>query len=429
MRPKNNKKSHISSSASHNGATNRLEARPKAKPMGLMQIYLLTTVIVSVFMLMVQMRIVDNHVVELSSSYLSSSSISVLHEAMDLSAATPKRDKCEDITADEDLKPILRILCKGGYDISENSKEVDRSLLPKWSAITAMYGPPKILGLETCPIFRNKTYPENRHVAPAGMFNTGTNLLSELIRDNCNFTDLKPKHRMRYQVPWGKHIPFRYRGKHDTGLPKFNGMVHSDTLPVVAVRDPYTWMQSMCLQPYAAQYDHDKSKCPNIVPYESDIEAHPRFAKMKYIPVNVKYDKEIRIKYESMAHFWNEWYSDYIRFENDNKTMVSPLDFPFIVVRMEDLIFHADTVIPIMCECGGGKLKDGGVKRVTKIANGYNHAVDTSTGEKSGLIRSVIKYGNTTRRRKGYPQFQLQAARDVLDPRLMQVFGYSFEKP
>lgn len=431
MALKTNNTTHRSTSAFHNMAASREEGKT-VKPMGLMLIYLLMMVIISVFILMIQMHVVDNHVVEISS--LSSSPFSVIHNSLDLPERPSTTNKtqvsgsCEDIDdPDEELKPILKILCRGGYDISENSKEVDRSLLPKWSNIMAAYGPPRIFGLETCPIYRNKVHPSKRLVAPAGMFNTGTNLLHTLILSNCDFSNLHDR-KMIYQVPWGKHVPFRYVAEHKSPSKRFEHVDSSDTLAIVMVRDPYTWMQSMCLQPYGARYDHDKSRCPNIVPYKSDIEAHPRYGKMKYIPVRVQYDKT-RLKYDSMGHLWSEWYLDYIKFQADNKTMVSPVDFPFLMLRMEDLVFHAETVIPIMCECGGGKMKEGGIKQTSTIANGYNHAVNTSSGINSGLIRSVIKYGNITRRRKGYPDFQLQAAKEVLDPRLMELLGYSYEEP
>mgnify|MGYP000347094020 CR=1 FL=1 len=118
-----------------------------------------------------------------------------------------------DESADEDLKPILKILCRGGYDVSKTSTTIDRSVLPKWSEILDFYGPPKILGLETCSLFRKNTKQEDRHVAPAGLFNTGTNLLDNLIDDNCDFknTNVNKKELMTYEVPWGKHIPFSKR--------------------------------------------------------------------------------------------------------------------------------------------------------------------------------------------------------------------------
>lgn len=414
----------------------------REKPMGLMRIYMVVLVTVAAAMLLVQMHIMENHVIESNNSmFLSAPSPKSPRTKITKKPIVPKKGKkdCDSIVdsdedADEDLKPILKILCRGGYDVSKTSTTVDRSVLPKWSEILDFYGPPKILGLETCSIFRTNTKQEDRHVAPAGLFNTGTNLLDNLIDDNCDFknTNVNKKELMTYEVPWGKHIPFSNRYNHTAWSKnnRYHGMDPSNSLPVLAVRDPYTWMQSMCKQPYAAQFDHSKSSCPNIVPYESDIKAHPRFGSMKYIPVWVKYDKSNGIvkRYESLGHLWNEWNSEYIKFQEHSNAMASPTDFPFIVVRLEDLTFHGQTVIPQICECAGGTVRNNGqIRQHAKIANGHNHAVDTSSGEFSGLLRSVIKYGNITRRRDGYPDFQLEAAKEVLDPRLMELLGYPYQ--
>ena len=407
--------------------------------MGRIRNYFLLSVTVATVMLSVQMHIVENHVFDSNPSMLrfeqwekESGNIRATNKA-----SVPKNGKksCDEIVdddqdADEDLKPILKILCRGGYDVSKNSETVDRSILPKWSEILDFYGPPKILGLETCSIYRNKVKQQARHVAPAGLFNTGTNLLDNVIDENCDFqnTDYRSTDWMTFQVPWGKHIPFSYRLNHTAWKFQDYNLDPTNALPVLSVKDPYTWMQSMCKQPYAAQYDHSKSTCPNIVPYESDIKAHPRFAKMKYIPVHVKYDQTNGLvkKYQSMAHLWNEWNSEYIKIHEHNNTMKSPTDFPFIVVRLEDLTFHGETVIPQICECAGGTLK-GEIKQIAKIAN-QNHAVDMSSGKMSGLLRSIVKYGNITRRREGYPDFQLEAAKEVLDPKLMNLLRYPYEE-
>ena len=95
------------------------------------------------------------------------------------------------------------------------------------------------------------------------------------------------------QTKWGKHTPASSRTNHTsyyTGERKPLGLPpYQTTLAVVSIRDPYSWMQSMCRVSYAAQFDHDKSLCPNIKPYPEDIEAHPRFAKMKFVPVSWYY--------------------------------------------------------------------------------------------------------------------------------------------
>ena len=430
------------------------------------RIFLSFSLLSTVYMLWIQIRFLDNHPIGLSpplSSAIQKQSF-VLKNA---ETETKKNDitdgddaifndfskkkdvNCDeliindgDADADADMKPILKILCQGGYDVSKTSNEVDRSRLPKWSEILAAYGPPKILGLETCQAYRDKIKPEQRRVAPAGMFNTGTNLLQNLLHINCDFSDLdmgKSKHseHFAWQVPWGKHMPFSSHTNHTAFKKQSKDISYHHFLPVVSIRDPYTWMQSMCRQPYAAQFDHANSSCPNIVPYPSDIEAHPRYKKKKYMPVHVHYDRRVGLRktFQSIAHLWNEWYTEYIEFDesssdNNNKavTMKTP-DFPFLVVRMEDMVFHADTVLPQVCECLGGTLNNGGhVKHYAMIAN-QNIGIDKSMGVNSGLLRSVVNYGNITKRRDGYPAFQLEAAKDTLDSKLMNLLEYRYEEP
>lgn len=154
---------------------------------------------------------------------------------------------------------------------------------------------------------------------------------------------------------------------------------------------------------------------------------------MKYIPVNVNYEyQDKKEHYDSLVHLWNEWYQTYIKFDDANKhketasTMKEPA-FPFAVVRLEDLVFHAETVVPQLCECAGAEFR-GEFKHTQTIAN-PNAGIDLSQGLDMGLLRSVIKYGNITNRRKGYPKFQLEAAKELLDPRMMDLLAYPYEEP
>ena len=76
------------------------------------------------------------------------------------------------------------------YGVDENivkilhsaSVEIDKELaeqLPTWDDVVSLYGDrPIIHGLETCEPYRQAVTPENRMTGPAGMFNTGTNLVS-----------------------------------------------------------------------------------------------------------------------------------------------------------------------------------------------------------------------------------------------------------
>ncbi len=93
---------------------------------------------------------------------------------------------------------------------------------------------------------------------------------------------------------------------------------------------------------------------------------------------------------------------------------------------MEDLVFHAETVIPKLCECAGATFR-GTLLHTSKVMNS-NHGIDLNETH-SGLLRSIIHYGNITRRREGYPANQLEAAHTLLDPGLMDLFSYPYEEP
>ena len=314
---------------------------------------------------------------------------------------------------DPDREPIFKILFQANYNLNDESMFSNDTLamLPKWSEVTTFYGSPKVIGLEHCSTYQQFISIDSRTIGVAGTFNSGTNLLSELLQLNCHIPG-----GILWQVPWGKHLPASMRGNHTT---RDNQHIpYKSTLPVVTVRDPYTWMQSMCRQSYNAQFEHAKQhSCPNIIPYPSDIQAHPRFATMEYIPVHVTYPSHLKVRHASLVHMWNEWYNEYVH--------ILPPSIPRLIVRMEDLLFHGQDVITTICHCAGGTMETT-FHHLPYIAN-QHYGIDRNHTEK-GLIRSLIQYGNISSRRIGYPSFQLQAVQDLLDVQLMELFGYPYER-
>jgi hypothetical protein len=118
--------------------------------------------------------------------------------------------------------------------------------LPKWSSVTKLYGEgPVIIGLETCERFRKTAPLDDASIGTAGLFNTGTNPFAMYIEANCKMPhNTHDRHGgTRWQVPWGKHMLASRRmtntASHDFKVNKTNVM------PIVLVRDPYSWMQSM----------------------------------------------------------------------------------------------------------------------------------------------------------------------------------------
>ena len=102
-----------------------------------------------------------------------------------------------------------------------------------------------MVGLDTCDAYRTQQKPHMRRWAPAGMFNTGTNTLLDLMHMNCQFPDRTGRHGF-WQVPWGKHNPLSWRGAH--WAPQFQGERRCRTLSTCrsSWSGPDDGMKSMC---------------------------------------------------------------------------------------------------------------------------------------------------------------------------------------
>jgi len=169
---------------------------------------------------------------------------------------------------------ISKILISANAEVDEETL----SKLPTWDDVISQYGEkPIIYGLETCEAYRQSVKPEDRMIGPAGIFNTGTNLLFQLMKENCDIRDafLSKTHRepkrngIRWQAPWGKHnTPSTHRLKH---VATFwgEGINHTAFFPVVMIKDPYGWMGSQCRHPYQAHWDHKVGNCPNLIHFRS----------------------------------------------------------------------------------------------------------------------------------------------------------------
>ena len=108
------------------------------------------------------------------------------------------------------LMDVLRTMNVDPYSIDNETWQ----LVPTWSEITKVWGTePRIYGLESsCSQFRKTVPAKKRHLAVAGLFSTGTNLIAQLLQHNCGIPERidwignrKKGHGMEWQVPWGKH--------------------------------------------------------------------------------------------------------------------------------------------------------------------------------------------------------------------------------
>jgi len=280
------------------------------------------------------------------------------------------------------------------------------SQLPSWDDIVSMYGDkPIIHGLETCKTYRDTVEPADRMLGPAGIFNTGTNLLFELMKANCNIKEARTSktHRepmrngMRFQPPWGKHNPPSiHRGQH---VAKFwgEGINQTAFFPVVMIKDFYHWAGSQCRHAYTCFWEHHKDRCPNLV----DAYNHPNQAMVRFGKGTIYYD--------SILDLWNKHYQEW-----EEQT------FPHLITRYEDLLFHGEEVTRIACDCVGGEFTPnfGYVEGSAKenglpIHNGAN-----------GLVKAMLQYGNSANRLTGFTDRDRLYASKTIDSNLLDRYGY-----
>lgn len=170
----------------------------------------------------------------------------------------------------------------------------------------------------------------------------------------------------------------------------------------------------MCRHNYAAHWKYNTTHCPNLIPNAADLLAFPDLTSGVPPRVRVHYS-EFNKYHTSLAHFWNDWYNDYVH-----------APFPRLIVRFEDAIFHPKLLTKIACECAGGRLNKGRFRyEVESAKRGKAHGT-----EKTSYVDALIKYGTEQGRYNGFEPADLKYAVENLDSKLMDSFGYKFpEEP
>jgi hypothetical protein len=335
-------------------------------------------------------------------------------------------DRKDDITWEEAMqgrREILTILQDAGIQVEE-AFEIQQ--LPTWQQVSELYGSrPIILGLDQCENFRQQVASYNRYIGVAGNFNSGTTAFGISLQANCRFPrynnnnndtfeaqsfsndEVSNVHGMLSQVPWAKHKMAFYKYNHTilSTIPK------DHVLPVVLVRDPYYWMQSMCKQGYGVRWDHDAQKhCPNLIPNEFDKQRFgKRLARTNVTSVRVWMGANPKVgpSWDSLVHYWNAWYESYL-----------DAPWPRLLIRFEDTLFHPKQVMKEVCHCGGGELVEPFRYFVDKAK--WNHKQ-----EQNNMITAMIRYGSGKDRYRNMTQDDIDFAERTLNSTLLDVFRYT----
>jgi hypothetical protein len=89
-------------------------------------------------------------------------------------------------------EPILKVFEEAGIPPLNDSMI---ALLPTWEQVVQVVGPhPVVGGLDTCETFRQNVPAVERMLGSAGMFNTGTNLVTHLLKGNCRVPERVEKY-------------------------------------------------------------------------------------------------------------------------------------------------------------------------------------------------------------------------------------------
>uniref|UniRef100_A0A7S1Y062 Sulfotransferase domain-containing protein n=1 Tax=Grammatophora oceanica TaxID=210454 RepID=A0A7S1Y062_9STRA len=195
------------------------------------------------------------------------------------------------------------------------------------------------------------------------------------------------------------------------------GSEYVQTLPIVVIRNPYLWMERMCVQPYAAKFHHNAElHCPNLVPTQEDYE-HVFSFREPHVPVRIKFEKgkEARV-WDSLVHLWSDWYQQYL----------SETSYPRLIVRLEDLTFRPKATLQKICTCAGGTFEGGPhqfyyVKGSAKWGPGHANQYTSWVGTMEQYKEHHRSIGH---QRHGMTTEDFGYAREHLDEQLMELFRY-----
>ena len=216
----------------------------------------------------------------------------------------------------------------------------------------------KVLGLETCAAFRAANpIISSRRFAPAGLFNSATNALWQTVLSNCRVSE--HGRNDLFHPPWGKHNPASWRGRHLANMFTNSSALGwrprmASVLPVVTVKDPLTWLPSICRHPYAVRLSSkQRTKCPR--PLDA--------------PVSVAFQRAQVVYYDNLVDLWSRWHGEYYQ-----------AAWPRLLVRFEDLLFEPRAVAGAVCDCLGGALcGNQPVRRRGRASGRHRHAVEQAS--------------------------------------------------
>lgn len=297
-----------------------------------------------------------------------------------------------------DKKRLLGILHRAG---KENITDADCLKLPSWQTVATLYGEePVILGLDRCDKYKTFLAAKAVHgndvesePLVGGLFNTGTTAFSEAL--SLNFRMVNDS-RNAYALPGGKHTLLSSRHWYK----QLSNTSDLPFLPIILIRDPLRWMGSMCKASYKAVWTKGyQDRCPNLVP--SVLErTMPQFRNMSTFEVIVEQNQPER--YASLADMWLKWYRLFLEAE-----------FPRLIVRFEDTIFHAEKVMDQVTKCFNRPMQ-----------RPYQYLLERSKNRSSEFSEVLGRYGSEAGRYDHLTHEDALYFTSIILPSMMEMFHY-----
>ena len=99
-----------------------------------------------------------------------------------------------------------------------------------------------------------------------------------------------------------------------------------------------------------------------------------------------------------------------------------------MLVRFEDLVFHAEETVTKVCECAGGKRTNP--NKFHYIVESAKKGIGAHGKERTGYVDALIRYGSLAKRYKGYDSLDdLTYIKNNVDPTLMNLMKYGSIDP
>ena len=284
--------------------------------------------------------------------------------------------------------------------------------LPTWEDVVHIYGTEPVFLKDCGNITMTKGYFPYSQVKISAMPNTGIGLLKRLIEHNIDAITPDLTHDPRTDSLQRKNIMW------EVGDQQFY-------FRIVLVKDPYFWMESMCLTP-ADFVDYDGFNEDDCATLGSNIMGEFKAKGMdvhSYLPGVPKKSKPGETdSFNSPVEYWNKWVSGFTVDEEPDDTESTT---PYIVIRYEDMLFHPGVVMEELSKCVGTQphvdltlpgLKKIEKKRLTKKP--------TSGLLDRDYINALAIYSSAQRRTDAMPESTLDHFREKVDPKLMDLLKY-----